>query len=109
MNRFRLLLLLALALAAAVPLGVTGYAILGNPAEIRMVSGTEYISGETGQVITRLSDRFGNPITGATCVATIIYPDKTYFLIDHGRAVCKAQNPDCAYCFLNKLCPASRA
>ena len=33
----------------------------------------------------------------------------TYFLIDHGRAVCKAQNPDCAYCFLNKLCPASRA
>ena len=78
----RLLLLLAVALAAAVPLGVTGYAILGNPAEIRMVSGTEYISGENGQVITRLSDRFGNPITGATCVATIIYPDKTYFLID---------------------------
>lgn len=32
----------------------------------------------------------------------------TYLLIDHGRAVCRAQNPDCAHCFLNTLCPASR-
>ena len=32
----------------------------------------------------------------------------TYWLIDHGRAICKAQNPDCQNCFLNKLCPASR-
>lgn len=32
----------------------------------------------------------------------------TYLLIDHGRAVCKAQNPDCSHCVLNKLCPASR-
>ena len=32
----------------------------------------------------------------------------TYLLIDHGRAVCKAQNPDCVHCVLNKLCPSSR-
>lgn len=32
----------------------------------------------------------------------------TYLLIDHGRAVCRAQNPDCSHCFLSKLCPASR-
>lgn len=32
----------------------------------------------------------------------------TYRLIDHGRAVCKAQNPDCKNCILNKFCPASR-
>ena len=32
----------------------------------------------------------------------------TYLLIDHGRAICKAQNPDCAHCVLNKLCPSSR-
>ncbi len=32
----------------------------------------------------------------------------TYLLIDHGRAVCKAQNPDCLHCVLNKLCPVSR-
>lgn len=32
----------------------------------------------------------------------------TYHIVDHGRAVCKAQNPNCAACVLNKLCPASR-
>lgn len=29
-----------------------------------------------------------------------------YLLIDHGRAICKARRPDCAKCFLNKLCPS---
>ncbi len=78
----RLFLLIAILAAAAVPLAVTGYTVLGNAADIRMVSGTEYISGEQGQIITRLSDRFGNPVTGAACNATVIYPDKTYFLVD---------------------------
>jgi endonuclease-3 len=32
----------------------------------------------------------------------------TYRIVDHGRAVCKAQNPNCAACVLSKLCPASR-
>jgi endonuclease-3 len=32
----------------------------------------------------------------------------TYLLIDHGRAVCKAQNPNCNSCVLNCLCPSSR-
>lgn len=32
----------------------------------------------------------------------------TYLLIDHGRAVCKAQNPNCVACVLSRLCPASR-
>lgn len=32
----------------------------------------------------------------------------TYLLIDHGRAVCTAQNPNCAACILHDLCPASR-
>ena len=32
----------------------------------------------------------------------------TYLLIDHGRALCKAQNPDCPHCPLQKLCPSSR-
>lgn len=32
----------------------------------------------------------------------------TYLLIDHGRAVCTAQNPDCTHCVLHKLCPASQ-
>jgi endonuclease-3 len=32
----------------------------------------------------------------------------TYMIIDHGRAVCKAQNPKCKECSLNVLCPSSR-
>lgn len=32
----------------------------------------------------------------------------TYRIVDHGRAVCKAQNPNCAACVLSDLCPASR-
>lgn len=32
----------------------------------------------------------------------------TYMIIDHGRAICKSQNPNCSICPLAKLCPASR-
>jgi len=32
----------------------------------------------------------------------------TYLLIDHGRHTCRAQNPDCAACVVNRLCPSSR-
>lgn len=28
-----------------------------------------------------------------------------HYLISHGRAICKARNPDCENCFLNKACP----
>ena len=32
----------------------------------------------------------------------------TYLLIDHGRAVCKAQHPNCVICVLKSICPSSR-
>lgn len=32
----------------------------------------------------------------------------TYLLIEHGRLLCKAQNPICADCMLKALCPVSR-
>lgn len=32
----------------------------------------------------------------------------TYWVIEHGRALCKAQNPSCDQCPLQKYCPASR-
>jgi endonuclease III len=32
----------------------------------------------------------------------------TYRIIDHGRALCKAQNPDCSRCMLKKHCPVAR-
>lgn len=31
----------------------------------------------------------------------------SHLLIDHGRSVCKARNPECERCFLNKLCPSA--
>ena len=32
----------------------------------------------------------------------------THLLIDHGRAVCDARNPDCSACVLEDVCPSSR-
>ncbi|TET79686.1 MAG: endonuclease III, partial [Candidatus Heimdallarchaeota archaeon] len=29
----------------------------------------------------------------------------THLLISHGRAICKAQNPQCIECFLQSYCP----
>lgn len=33
----------------------------------------------------------------------------THLMIDHGRAICKARKPNCANCFLSKLCPSAKA
>lgn len=32
----------------------------------------------------------------------------TYLLIDHGRAICKAQKPECGKCSVSKYCPVAR-
>jgi len=37
------------------------------------------------------------------------WADFSYVLIDHGRAVCKSQKPNCGGCFLNKICPSAFA
>ena len=47
-----------------------------------MVSGTEYISGEEGQVIVRLQNTNNQPINDANCLLSLLYPDKSFFLID---------------------------
>ena len=31
----------------------------------------------------------------------------SYWLIDHGRAVCKSQKPNCGACVLNNICPSA--
>jgi len=61
------------------------YSFLSSPVggDIKMVSGTEYISGEYGQVIVRVSEKNGNGIEGANCTAIVLYPDKSYFLMDY--------------------------
>ena len=52
-----------------------------NPV-IKMVSGTEYISGEEGQIIIRISDKDNLPINGANCKASVLYPDKSFLFTD---------------------------
>jgi len=54
---------------------------IGTP-DLKMVSGTEYISNEQGQVIVRLQDSTGAAITDANCIVSLLYPDKSYFFID---------------------------
>jgi len=48
--------------------------------KLSYVSSTEYIAGDEGQVIVRLTDFSGQPITIATCTDNIQYPNKTIFL-----------------------------
>jgi len=50
------------------------------PITTKIISGTEYQSGEEGQVIAYVEDADGNPITGATGVVTIRYPNTTVWL-----------------------------
>lgn len=45
-----------------------------------MVSHSEYWSGEQGQIIARLYDWQGSPITVDNCTIDIFYPDKTSFV-----------------------------
>ena len=69
-----------------VGIGITSYFLFrsgGEELNINMVSGTEYISGEYGQVIVRVSDREGIPHENAICTANVLYPDKSHFLLDY--------------------------
>lgn len=47
-----------------------------------MISHSEYLSGEAGQVIARLYDWQGDPIDVTNCTVDIMYPDKSYFVQD---------------------------
>ena len=53
---------------------------------IKMVSGTEYISNEEGQIIVRLEDFRGNPIDDASCSVSLLYPDKSFVFIDRNMS-----------------------
>lgn len=35
------------------------------------------------------------------------WADLAFWLIDHGRAVCKSQKPNCGECFLSQYCPSA--
>jgi hypothetical protein len=48
---------------------------------INIVSKTEYVPGMSGQIIVELRDRQYNAIN-ASCLANILYPDKSFFIRD---------------------------
>jgi len=64
--------------------------------------------------VTRLANRFGW-VKGADAVKIELKLNElcpksewimlSHYLISHGRAVCKARNPDCLNCFLQSSCP----
>lgn len=64
--------------------------------------------------VTRLANRFGwvklQDAVKIESKLNDICPQEdwvmlSHYLISHGRALCKARNPDCDNCFLNKACP----
>lgn len=50
--------------------------------QIFMLSHSEYWTGEEGQILARLLDYQGTPITDANCTVDVLYPDRSYFLQD---------------------------
>jgi hypothetical protein len=56
-----------------------GKSLIDEKVYMGMVSHTEYMSAETGQIVARIVDFQGTPIV-ASCYATIIYPNKTIFV-----------------------------
>ena len=76
--------IIAVAFAASLIGGITAYSTYSvpNDPQAEFVSGTLYITGERGQTIIRVNDRYGNPVANAACKTTIIYPDKAIFVTD---------------------------
>ena len=65
----------------------------------------------------RLSNRIGLvdtkvPVKIETALRKMLPPEKSsdfcHRLVLHGRAVCRAQNPDCAACTIARLCDTGR-
>jgi len=49
---------------------------------MKMISHTEYRYAEAGQIVALLVDYQGAPVVVQNCTATILYPDKTFFVQD---------------------------
>ncbi len=47
---------------------------------MKMVSGTEYVSGEGGQIIVRLEDNNGGPLNEMDCIVSVFSPNKSFFI-----------------------------
>ena len=71
-----------LALIAIGTMYAQGNEIVESGEIMYMVSHSEYWSGEEGQIIARLYDWRGDPITVDNCTTDILYPDKSLFVDD---------------------------
>jgi hypothetical protein len=56
--------------------------VITPEADMKMISHTEYWSGETGKIAVRLVDNTGNPISVNNCTTSILYPGETAFVTD---------------------------
>ncbi|MDA3792282.1 MAG: endonuclease III [Elusimicrobia bacterium] len=75
----------------------------GNIEGIAVDTHVKRLSHRLGLSDKKNSDKIESDLMG-------IFPKEkwyklNYLLIEHGRNLCRARNPDCPKCFLNKLCP----
>ncbi len=82
-NRKRIYLVIGIVVLLAIGIFLIFYFKgRGVASDLMMVSGTEYISNEQGQIIVRLQDAKGISITDANCIVSLLYPDKSFFFVD---------------------------
>jgi hypothetical protein len=55
--------------------------------KITYISSTEYVSGDSGQTIIRLTDFKGIALIAASCYDTILYPNKTIFQLNASMSI----------------------
>jgi len=81
MERKKLLLVaLPLVLGVSIAVGYIATNVFGVGASVVFISGTEYQQGEVGQVIVRVVNAWGMPISANYCNVTVYYPNKTVFI-----------------------------
>jgi hypothetical protein len=82
--KWKVAILLAAIFVLGAATAVTFYAygdqVIEQNQFLYMVSHTEYRYGEMGQIIVRLVDYQGDPISVTNCTVSILYPDKSFFI-----------------------------
>jgi hypothetical protein len=83
----------------------SGSEVVEKNTNMFMISHTEYRYGETGQIIVRLVDFQGDPIIVDNCTASILYPDKSFFVQDALMTITGNITGDHYYSFVNPAGP----